>query len=77
MSAKLCFAENTIEIVFFSRAQLLGITDSKTPFRGPFPKWHFYNQKCHFGFSPVPAEIPIFVVFGDFVWAQKPFSMNR
>ena len=55
----------------FSRAQLLGITDSKAPFRGPFPKWHFWNQKCHFGFSPVPAETPLSVVFGDFLWAQK------
>ena len=50
---------------FFSRARLLGITDSKAPFRGPFPKWHFCNQKCHFGFSPLPAETPVFVVFGD------------
>ena len=29
------------------------------------------QPKCHFGFSLVPAETPIFVVFGDFVWAQK------
>ena len=55
----------------FSRAQLLGITDSKTTFEGPFPKWHFCDQKCHFGFSPVPAETPIVVVFGDFEWAQE------
>ena len=46
-------------------------TDSKTPFRGENPKWHFWNQKRHFGFSLVPAETPIFVVFGDFVWLQK------
>ena len=34
------------------------------PFAGPFPKWRF-------GFTPVPAEAPIFVVLGDFEWAQK------
>ena len=61
ISAKLCFAENTIEIVF-------SVDHS---FRSPFPKWHFCNQKCHLGFSPVLAETPIFVVFGDFEWAQK------
>ena len=71
MSAKLCFAENTIKSVFSAEHSFLGITDGKAPFRVPFPKWHFWNQKCHLGFSPVPAETPIFVVFGDFVWAQK------
>ena len=30
-----------------------------------------FKPKCHFGFSPVPAEAPIFAVFGDFVWSQK------
>ena len=35
-----------------------------TPSRCPFPNWHFWNQKYHFGFSPVPAESPFFVVFG-------------
>ena len=59
----------------FSRARLLCITDSKTPFWGENPKWHFWHQKCHFGFSPVPAETPIFVVFGDFVWSQKEGDM--
>ena len=29
------------------------------------------TQKCHFGFSPVPAETPILVVFGDFEWVPK------
>ena len=55
----------------FSRTQLLGITDSKAPFRGPFPKWHLCNQKCHFGFSPGPAETPIFIVFCHLEWPQK------
>ena len=54
----------------FSRAQLLCIADSKAPFEGK-PKWHFCNQKCHFGCSPAPAETPIFVVFGGFEWTQK------
>ena len=55
----------------FSRTQRLGITDSKAPFEAPSQRWHFCNQKCHFGSSPVPAEAPIFVVFGDFEWALK------
>ena len=60
----------------FSGPQLLCITDSKAPSRGPSPKWHFWNQKCHFGFSPVPAETPIFVVFGDCVWSQKKWHSD-
>ena len=44
----------------FSRTQLLGITDSKTPSRGPFSKWHFCNQKCYFGFYPCACWNPYF-----------------
>ena len=54
----LCRKQNKNSV--FSRAQLLCIT-----------KWHFCNQKCHLGFSRVPAEKAVFVVFGDFVWLQK------
>ena len=71
MAAKLCFAENTIKNSVFSRTQLLGITDSKPPFEAPFPKWHFCNQKCHFGFYPVPAGTPIFIVLRHLEWPQK------
>ena len=53
--------ENTSKNSVFNRAQLLCITDNKETFRGPCPKWQFCNQKCHFGFSPVPAETPTFV----------------
>ena len=36
------------------------------------------QPKVPFWVSPVPAETPIFVVFGDFEWAQKgPFSQHR
>ena len=68
---QICVLLKTLWNSVFSRAQLLCITDSKTPFRGPLPKWHFWNQKCHFGFSHVPAETPMFVVFGDFVWLKR------
>ena len=62
----------------FSGAQLLGITDSKTPFRGKTQNGTFAT-KCHFGFSPVSAETPIFVVFGDLEWPPKkvPFSQKQ
>ena len=65
------FCRKHYKISAFSRSQLLWITNRKAPFRGPFPKWHFCKQKCHFWFSLVPAEAPIFVVFGDFLRAQK------
>ena len=61
----------------FRRTQPLGITDSKTPLPGPFPKWHFCNQKCHFGFYPVSAKTPIFVVFGDSQGAQKKTNFPK
>ena len=70
MSTKLCFAENTIKIVFSAEHSFCASQIVKPLFEGK-PKWHFCNQKCHFGFSPVPAETPIFVVFGDFEWAPK------
>ena len=59
----------------FSRAQLLGITDSKTPFRGPLsrplPKMALLQPKVPFWVSPVPAETPIFIVFCHLEWPQK------
>ena len=71
MSAKAVFCWKHYKNSVFSRAQLLCITDSKTPFRGKTQNGTFATKTCHFGFSPVPAETPIFVVFGDFDWAQK------
>ena len=55
MSAKLCFVENTINIVFSAEHSFLCITDSKTP---ETQNGTFENQKCHFGFCSVPAETP-------------------
>ena len=43
----------------------------KPPFEAPSQNGTFANQKGHFGYSPVPAETPIFVVFGDLVWSRK------
>ena len=71
MSTKLCFAENTIKIVFSAEHSFLGITDSKAPFRGKTKNGTFATKSAILGFSPVPAETPIFVVFGDFEWAPK------
>ena len=47
--AKLCFAENTIKSVF-SRAQLLCITDSTTPFRGKTQSGTFATKSAILGF---------------------------
>ena len=63
----------------FSAEHSFCVSQIVKSFSRSFPKWHFSNQKCHFGFSVVPAETPIFVVFGDFVCSQKKwhFSKNR
>ena len=55
----------------FSRAQLLGSTDSKTPSQAPSQNGTFATKSAILGFTPVPAETPIFIVFGDFEWAPK------
>ena len=69
--AKLCFAGKHYTNSVFSRTQLLGITDSKAPYQAPSQNGTFATKSAIFGFSPVLAETPIFVVFGDFEWAQK------
>ena len=61
----------------FSRAQLLGITDSKTPFRGKTQNGTFATKSAILGFPLVPAETPIFVVFGDFEWAPKKYRFPK
>ena len=70
MSAKLCFAENTIKIVSSAEHSSYVSQIVKPPFEAPSQNGTFETKKCDLGFSPVPAETPIFVVFGDFVWAQ-------
>ena len=63
----------------FSRAQLLGITDSKPPFEAPSQNGTFATKSAILGFAPVPAETPIFIVFRHLERPQKkgPFSKNR
>ena len=61
----LCFAENTIKIVFseepsFSKIQIVKTTLS------PIPKTPFQKKKCHFWFWTVSAETTIFIVFPGF-----------
>ena len=71
MSAKLCFAENTIKIVF-SAEHSFCISQIVNPLPRENPTWHFCNQKCHLGFPPcLLTPISIFVVFGDSEWVQK------
>ena len=80
MAAKLCFRwKHYKNSVFSAEHSFLGITDSKTPFRGPFPKWHFCNQKCHFGFYPCACWNPYFYsVLWLWMGTKKgPFSKNR
>ena len=64
------FAENTIKIVF-SAEHSFCVSQILKPLSRPLPKMALLNSKVSFGVSPVPAENPIFVVFGDFVWSQK------
>ena len=75
ISAKLCFAENTI----FKAAEHSFVyhTDSKNPFWGPFPKHPFSNQKCHFRFSPYVRRKPYFVAFGDLFGHQKKWHFPK
>ena len=57
--------------IFSSRAQLLCITDSKTPFEGPLPKMVLLQPKVPFWVFPCGCWYRIFVVFSDFVWSHK------
>ena len=50
----------------FSRTQLLGFTDSKTPFRGKTQNGTFATKSAILGFPLCLLKPPIFVVFGDF-----------
>ena len=55
----------------FSRTQLLGITDSKTPFRVKTQNGTFATKSAILGFPLCLLKPLIFVVFGDFEWARK------
>ena len=75
---KLCFAENTIKIVFsgkhsFSKTQLVKPTFS-TMSKTPFSK-----KRCHFCFFAISAETPIFIVFPALhcFGPKKYFGQNR
>ena len=69
---KLCFAENTIKIVFsvkhsFSKTQLVKPTFSPMSKKTPFSK-----KRCHFWFWAISAETTIFIVFpGLHCFGQK------
>ena len=61
---KLCFAENTIKIVFFRKTQLFRNTVSKTHFFNHVKKHTFFKEKCViFWFWTISVETPIFIVF--------------
>ena len=66
-----CIFENTIKIVFSAEHSFCVSQIVNSPFEAPSHNSTFETKKCQFGSSPVPAETPIFVVFGDFVWIQK------
>ena len=75
---KLCFAENTIKIVFsgkhsFSETQLVKPTFS-TMSKTPFSK-----KRCHFWFWAISTETPIFIVFPGLhcFGPKKNFGQNR
>ena len=55
----------------FSRRQLLGITDSKVPFEAPSHNGAFATNSAIWGFSHVPAETHIFIVFCHLEWPQR------
>ena len=60
ISATLCFAENTIKIVFSGRAQLLGITNSKAPLEAPSRNDTFATKSAILGF-PLCLLKPLFL----------------
>ena len=59
---KLCFAENTIKIVFFRKTQLFKNTVSKTHFFNHV-KNTLFQKKVSFLLFAISAETPIFMVF--------------
>ena len=75
---ELCFAENTIKIVFsgkhsFSKTQLVKPTFST------MSKNTFFQKRCHFCFFAISAETPIFIVFSALhcFGPKKNFGQNR
>ena len=75
---KLCFAENTIKIVFsgkhsFSKTQLV-----KPTFSAMSKKHLFFQKRCHFCFFAISAETPIFIVLPALhCFGPKNFGQNR
>ena len=59
MSAKLCFAENTIKIMFSAEHSFLESQIVK-PLSGPLPKMALLQPKCHSGFYPCACWSPNF-----------------
>ena len=55
ISAKLCFAENTIKMVFSAEHSFCVSRIVEPPFEAPSQNGTWF-QKCHFEFSPVSAE---------------------
>ena len=71
MSAKHVLRWKLYKNSVFSRAQLLGITNSKAPVEAPSQNGTFATKSAILGFTPVPAETPIFIVFRHLEWPQK------
>ena len=59
---KLCFAENSIKIVF-SGKHSLSKTQLVKPTFSTMSKTTFFQKRCHFCFFAISAETPIFIVF--------------
>ena len=68
---KVVFSENTIKIVFSADHSFCVSQIVKTLLEDPTQNAPFQTKKCHFEFSIVSTETPIFVVFGAFLWPQK------
>ena len=58
-SEKLCFAENTIKIVFSEKKHSFSKTQLVKPTFSPMSKTPFSKKRCHFGFGQFPLK-PLF-----------------
>ena len=79
ISAKLCFAQNTIKLCFQQqKTALLCITDSKTPLSRPLPKMALLQPKVPLWVFPMCLLKPLFLLCLVIFYGYKnvPFSQT-
>ena len=75
ISAKLCFAENTIKIVF-SAESLRASQIAKTPFKAPSQNGTSATKVLFLGF-PLCLLKPLFYSVWWFLWSQKKYHFQK